>query len=257
MPPRCDFAVVRSRGLPRVTALVVLAGAFGGGFISGLAGFGTGLVALGIWLHVLAPATASTLAMVCSVLSQVQTIPMIWHALDRRRLWPMLAAGLLGVPIGTRLLTRVDPVAFHLGMGVLLLGFSGFMLFFRVRRRLVWGGRWADGGVGLLGGVLGGLAGLSGPLPTMWAALRGWGKDERRGVFQAFNLTVLSAAIAAHAVSGLLTAEVGRLVLISLPGTLAGSWLGVLAYRRLSERHFDRLVLVLLGVSGVGLLWGV
>ncbi len=76
-------------------------------------------------------------------------------------------------------------------------------------------------------------------------------------MFQAFNLTVLSAAIAAHAVSGLLTAEVGRLVLISLPGTLAGSWLGVLAYRRLSERHFDRLVLVLLGVSGVGLLWGV
>jgi len=52
-------------------------------------------------------------------------------------------------------------------------------------------GRTADGAIGFAGGILGrGLAGLSGALPTVWATLRGWGKDERRGVFQAFNLTI-------------------------------------------------------------------
>lgn len=32
------------------TELIVLAGAFSGGFVTGLAGFGTGLTALGFWL---------------------------------------------------------------------------------------------------------------------------------------------------------------------------------------------------------------
>ncbi len=81
--------------------LVVLGDAFAGGFVSGLVGFGTGHVALGIWLHVLAPATAPTLVVVCSVVSQAQTIPAIWHAIDRARIWPMLAGGLLGVPVGS------------------------------------------------------------------------------------------------------------------------------------------------------------
>jgi uncharacterized membrane protein YfcA len=237
------------------TDLVVAGGAFAGGFVSGLAGFGTGVVVLGIWLYVLPPAMVATLAGICSVLSQAQTIPAIWHAIDRRRIWPMLVAGLLGVPIGTWLLTRINPAAFHVGMGVLLLGFSIFMLAGRFQTRLVWGGRAADSAVGFLGGILGGLAGLSGPLPTMWAALRGWGKDERRGVFQAFNLTILAAAIVSHGASGLLTQELGRLVLVALPGTVAGSWIGVRTYRRISDQAFHKIVLGLLGLSGATLIW--
>ena len=51
------------------------------------------------------------------------------------------------------------------------------------------------------------LAGLSGALPTLWASVRGWGKDERRGVFQAFNWSVLSATLLAHAAWGLTRPE--------------------------------------------------
>lgn len=54
---------------------VVLLGAFAGGFVSGLAGFGTGLVALGIWLHVIDPRAAASLVVICSVVAQAQTIP--------------------------------------------------------------------------------------------------------------------------------------------------------------------------------------
>jgi uncharacterized membrane protein YfcA len=236
-------------------APVVLAGAFAGGFVSGLAGFGTGLVALGIWLHAIEPGPATTLVAICSVVSQVQTIPTVWHAIKPARVWPMILGGLIGVPIGTWLLPQFRPDAFRLGMGVLLIAFSSFMLLGRVRTAVQWGGRAADGVVGFLGGILGGLAGLSGPLPTMWATLRGWGKDERRGVFQAFNLSILLAAVLAHAVAGQLTAEVIGLVFIALPGTLAGAWVGARAYRRLSDRHFHRLVLGLLGCSGLTLIW--
>ena len=109
-------------------ALVILGGAFAGGFVSGLAGFGTGLVTLGIWLHVLEPAPAATLVAVCSVVAQFQTIPAVWHAIDRARVWPFLVAGLLDVPVGNLLLACPDQGAFRLGMGVLLLAFAGFQL---------------------------------------------------------------------------------------------------------------------------------
>jgi hypothetical protein len=52
-----------------------------------------------------------------------------------------------------------------------------------------------------------------------------------------------------------MTREVGWFVLWALPGTLAGAWLGARAYRRLSDHHFHRLVLCLLGFSGLTLVW--
>jgi uncharacterized membrane protein YfcA len=42
---------------------------------------------------------------------------------------------------------------------------------------------------------------------------------------------------------------------VALPGTVGGAWLGSRLYRRLDDRRFDRLVLVLLLISGLGLVW--
>ena len=238
-----------------MTAIVIIvAGAFLGGFVNGLAGFGTGLVAMGIWLHAAPPAVAASLVIICSVIAQCQTLPAIWHAIDLRRIWPMLVAGVLGVPIGTNLLAHVNADSFRLGVGIFLLVFSATMLVGRGRTAVRWGGRLADAAVGFGGGVLGGLAGISGPLPILWATLRGWGKDQRRGIFQAYNLTVLGAALVSHAAQGLLTREVGCLLLWTLPGTFSGAWLGSVAYRQLSDHHFHQLVLCLLGVSGLMLI---
>ena len=240
--------------LPKTT-MTVLAGAFAGGFVSGLAGFGTGLVALGIWLYALQPPAASSLVVICSVISQTATLPMIWHAIDLRRVWPFVGFGLLGVPIGTALLGYLDPAAFKLSMGVLLIAFSSALLLGRRPLNISFGGRWADALIGLAGGILGGLAGLSGPLPTLWASVRGWGKDERRGVFQAFNWTILIAALLVRACSGLITREVGQLVLVAVPGTIIGASLGAWTYRKLSDRRFHEVVLALLFISGALLIW--
>jgi uncharacterized membrane protein YfcA len=119
---------------------IVLAGAFTGGFVSGLAGFGTGLVALGIWLHALQPAPAATLVVACSVFAQLLTLPAIRHAIRPSLVWPFVLAGLLGVPVGTALLRFLDPEAFKLGTGLLLVAFSTFLLLHRRPIRLSIGG---------------------------------------------------------------------------------------------------------------------
>jgi hypothetical protein len=230
-------------------------GALAGGFVSGLAGFGTGLMALGIWLYVLPPSVAVPLVLICSIVGQSATLPSFWRSIDFTLVWPFLIGGLAGVPIGTMLIAHADPGVFRLSVGVLLLVFPVALYFNGAPKALNFGGRIADAAVGFAGGILGGLAGLSGALPTLWATVRGWGKDERRGVFQTFNWTVLSASLCMQAGSGFVTGEVLRLALFVLPGTLFGAWIGARSYHALSDRNFRDVVLGLLFLSGIGLVW--
>lgn len=238
------------------TFLVVLAGAFAGGFVSGLTGFGTGITALPIWLYGLTPALASPLVVVCSLIGQFQTLPSIWHAIDFRRCAPFIAGGLIGVPFGAYALPFISVPIFKIAVGLLLVAYCGFTLAARVRLRVLGGGKAADALVGLGGGVMGGLAGLSGPLPTIWSGLRGWEKDARRAVLQAFNTAILSFAFVAQVWTGLITLELGRLVLIALPGTVIGAFMGRRVYNVLDSAKFEKVVLVLLILSGCVLLAG-
>lgn len=233
--------------------LLITGGALAGGLVSGLTGFGTGLTALPIWLLTLPPALASPLVILCSVVSQVQTLPSIWHAIDLRRTAPFVAGGLLGVPVGVAILPHVPPRLFQGGLGLLLMTLCTVLLL-NGHYRLPRTSRLAEGLVGLGGGLLGGIAGLSGPLPTLWAGLQGWSKDERRAVFQSFNLSILAVALVSQAASGYLTGEVMSLAWRALPGTLVGAWLGRRLYHRVNAEVFNRIVLLVLLIAGIHML---
>lgn len=234
---------------------ILFFGALAGGFVSGLAGFGTALMALGIWLYVLPPTLAVPLVLVCSVIAQVSTLPSIWKTIDFRLIWPFIVGGLAGVPIGILLIARADPVVFKLTIGIFLLVFPAALFLQKKPMSIGFGGKWADGAIGFAGGILGGLAGLSGPLPILWASVRGWGKEQRRGVFQVFNFTILAVALGVQIASGLVKPDLLWLVICAFPGTLLGAWLGSRVYHALNDRNFSDVVLVLLFLSGVALVW--
>lgn len=237
---------------------LIFAGALAGGIVNGLTGFGSALTALPVWLQAVEPLVAAQLGSACSVLGHVRTFPAIWSAVNWRRLAPMLAAGLVGVPIGTLILPHIGLATFKLGVGVLLAGHCSFMLLAAGRVRIAAGergDRWGEVAVGFAGGVLGGLAALSGVLPTVWASLKDWRKDQRRIFFQAFNFTVLTAMLAVSAVSGLVGFRSIAAFAVAAPGTLVGASLGLFIYRRLDDVRFDRVVLVVLLLSGISLIW--
>jgi uncharacterized membrane protein YfcA len=234
--------------------VLLFVGALAGGFVSGLAGFGTALMALGIWLYVLPPSAAVPLVLICSVVAQTATLPSMWKSFDLTLVWPFLIGGLLGVPLGTLLVAHADPNVFKLTVGILLLAFPT-ALYFSAPMAFEFGGKLADGIVGFIGGILGGIAGLSGPPPILWASVRGWGKDERRGVFQTFNWTVLFVALCLQAAGGLVSREVIWLAVLAFPATVLGSWIGARLYLALSDRNFRDIVLGMLFLSGAILVW--
>jgi uncharacterized membrane protein YfcA len=237
------------------TYAVLLGGALAGGFVSGLSGFGTALMALGIWLYIVPPSIAVPLVLICSVSSQISTLPSMWKVIDFRLALPFVAGGLIGMPIGALLVARADPQNFKISVGVMRLVFPAALYFIRKPMAFRFGGRLADAAVGFAGGILGGLAGLSGPLPTLWASIRGWTKDQRRGVFQIFNGTVLGAALVLQIASGFVLSYVFWLALLAMPGTLIGARLGMRTYHALNDRNFYDLVLALLFLSGLVLVW--
>jgi uncharacterized membrane protein YfcA len=237
------------------TVALVLAGAFVGGFVNGLTGFGTALSGLPLWLQALEPRVAAQLASACSVVGHLSTIKLVLREADWRRMAPMLVAGLLGVPIGTSLLPLVSLPTFKLAIGIVLVAYCSFMLLAAGRIRVQGGGRGAEALIGFAGGILGGLAALSGVLPTIWASLKSWPKAERRAFFQIFNFTVLVAMLLASFVQGMVESGSIAALCLAIPGTLAGNWTGVAIYRRLDDVRFDQIVLAVLLVSGIGLIW--
>jgi uncharacterized membrane protein YfcA len=87
------------------------------------------------------------------------------------------------------------------------------------------------------------------------ASVRGWGKDERRGIFQTFNWAVLFVALCLQTAGGRVGGEVLRFAALALPGTLIGTWLGSRLYHALDDRNFRDVVLGLLFLSGAVLVW--
>jgi uncharacterized membrane protein YfcA len=233
---------------------VVLLGALAGGIVNGMTGFGTGITAMGLWLYAVSPPVAASLVIICSVVSGLQTMPLVWRAIEARRVLPFIIPGLVGVPIGTWLLPLVDARSFKIVIGISLAAYAVYGLAMRQPTASERGGAGADAMIGLGGGLLGGFSGLSGVLPIVWCDVRGWGKDERRSIMQSFNVAILSAALLSHAFAGLLDAHVAMATAAALPGTMGGAWLGASAYRRLGDAGFRQVILALLLVSGVVLI---
>ncbi|MBX3606899.1 MAG: sulfite exporter TauE/SafE family protein [Piscinibacter sp.] len=233
---------------------VIALGAVVAGFVQGLSGFGFGLVSLAIWAWAVEPQLAAVLAVFGGLTGQVIAAFTVRRGFDLARLAPFIAGGLAGLPLGLWLLPRLDAALFKVLLGTLLVTWCPVMLLAARLPRLRSGGRLGDGLAGAAGGVLGGLGGFTGAIPTLWCLLRGFDKDVQRAVIQNFNLTMLAVTFAGYLASGLVTPRVWPLLALVAPAVLLPVLLGARVYVGLSEVAFRRVVLALLTLAGVALL---
>lgn len=225
------------------------------GFVTGFAGFGTGLVASGLWLHLMPAPQVPPLVAICSVVAQITCLPTVRREVHWRALFPYLIGAAAGVPFGV--LAMQDTLSYLLrpAVGALLLVFVAFgaTAFGRLRVR-TFGGRILDTFFGAGSGLLGGFAGLSAPILVIWLRVRGGTPDQQRAIYQPFSLLVLSATLLVMWIDGHLNQTVLMAASFCLPATLLGALLGVRHYRKVSQNTFRRVVLFLLGLTGLGLL---
>lgn len=234
--------------------LLVALGAFTGGFISGLSGFGTGLVGMPFWLLAVHPIVAAQLAALSAVISQAQTLGTVRHSLTWQHLGPITIVGLIGVPFGVWLLPTVPIATFKLAIGCTLIVFCLFLLILPDNWRFQKRNRPFEIVMGFAGGFMGGLTGVPGPPVIMWGTLQTWTRQEKRAVYQVFILAILFMMLIASAISGLMSWDFLRAAVIMAPATIIGAHYGAWAYARVDDRRFDRIVLGILLISGIGLV---
>lgn len=236
---------------------ILLAGCFVAAFASGMAGFAFNLVAAGILFHWLPPQQTAPVLVVGSMLIQLGTIGAVLPAIRWAVLRPYVIGGVLGTPFGVLILRMADATAIAAGVGLLLIGYAGYMLARIALRRappMLRAGPAADAGIGFAGGVLGGIGGFSGALPAMWGDLKGLRKDEARAIFQPFIVLMQLAAAIGLVAGGFFGTESARMLLLALPALALGAWLGVKAYRVIPAEGFRVVLLGLLLLSGLSLV---
>lgn len=234
--------------------LSVALGAVVAGFVQGLSGFAFSLVAMSIWAWTVDPHLAAVLAVFGALTGQIVGALAVRRGFDRKLLLPFLLGGVIGIPIGLVLLPLLDANLFKAMLGLLLVVWCPVMLAAPRLPPLTFGGRAADGIVGLIGGIMSSIGGLAGAVPTLWCSLRGLQKDAQRAVIQNFNLGILALTMLTYVATGVVTREMLPMLAIVAPAMLIPTFLGTRLYIGISEAAFRVIVLGLLTLAGIALL---
>ena len=236
--------------------LLLVTGAAVAGFVQGVSGFAFGMVSMAIWAWGIPPQLAAVLAVAGGLSGQLLSAFTVRRGLSLPTLAPYLLGGLVGIPLGVLVLPLLDAASFRLALGGLLLVCCPLMLVADRLPAVTAGGRVADALAGMAGGVMGGLGGFTGVVPSLWATLRRYDKELQRAVVQNFNLAALTVTMLAYVASGTATTQALPAIAVVLPALIIPSLLGARVYRGLSPAAFRRVVLLLLSAAGAVMVLG-
>lgn len=213
-------------------------------------GFGEALVAVPLLAFFLPVEVATPLCALVSI-----TVASVVIVQDRRGIhlgsaWRLVAATLVGLPVGLWLLTTLPVRLVKVVLALVLVTFSLYCLLSRRRLelrndRLAWL-------FGFVAGVLGGAYAMNGPPLVVYASMRGWSAEEFRATLQGYFLPASLAGMLGYWWAGLWVEDVTWLYLASLPLILLAIVLGGLVNRRLSKGRF--LTWVHLGLVALGVV---
>jgi len=239
----------------------------------GATGFGFGLVAAALMPLLMSLRSATPLV---AVLASGATLSVLWRLRRHcapRRLAPLIAGCLAGIPLGVLGLVRLPEELLLRALGMVLLGVAVHGL----RRPMAeapvetqepgssaaasstttpsdFGRRLAAFLVGVSSGALGGAFNTGGPPLVAYLHRQPWSKEERTCALQVLFTISLAARIAAMSVTGLVTVDVLVRGALGLPFVLLGVTVGQVLFRRMGGRQFGLVIVLLLAVMGVKLL---
>ena len=228
-------------------ALAICAIAFISATARGFSGFGSALIFMPLASSLATPRLIAALLLVIDFVGSLPLLSGAWRSADRKATAVIVAGALVGVPIGTWLLTRLDPVTTRWII-------SGFVTALLLLLLSGWRYRGPDYaalsvGIGALSGFCSGLAQTGGPpIVGYWL-----GRPVASGIARA-NIILFFAAsdffsVVSYAASGLLSREAILFSLIVGPVYAIGIRVGTLLFGRASERLFRGICYALIALA--------
>src|SRR6478735_7171275 len=205
-------------------AIAICAIAFVSGTARGFSGFGSALIFMPLASSIAAPRLVAALLLIIDFIAAAPLVPNAWKKADRKATAVMVFGALIGVPIGTYFLSRLDPVTTRWII-------SGFVFALLLLLLSSWRYRGKDYaavsiGIGGLAGLCSGLAQTGGPpIIAYWLGRPVASAIARANILLFFAASDLFAAVS-YALTGLITAEALRFSCLVGPVYGIGVWLG-------------------------------
>lgn len=231
------------------TLAYLLASALVAGLARGFSGFGAALIFVPLVSAALGPQVAAPVLLLIDGVGALGLVPRAFGLADRRDVGTMAVGALAGIPLGTWLLTRSDPVTLRWAIaaliGVLLaLLASGWRYRGRPRASLTVG-------VGAVAGLCSGIAQVGGPpIVAYWLGGAIPAATVRANIILYFFVSSLVTATT-YLAGGLLTGAVVGLAVLTSPVYIVGIWLGARLFGLADERVFRRTCYALIAAAAL------
>lgn len=230
-----------------------MAVALAAGLMRGFAGVGSGMLMAPIFAVLFGPVDTVAVIIAMEIVVTAQLLPGVHKNINWRVVGPMSAAAAVFMPLGSWLLTSLDPELIARGIALIVLLFSVTLMFgwrYEGDKRLP-----ATLGIGAVSGVLMASTSLGNP-PVMFYLLSSRDRAAvNRANFTGYFAVTLLTLILWMVWSELVAWQAVRTAAILLPFFMAAAWAGSRLFRQSSETLYRRIAFGLLFCAGMyGLL---
>jgi uncharacterized protein len=230
-------------------APVIVLGAY---VIFAITGFGSTLIAVPLLAHLFPLQFVIPVVLLLDGVACVRQGLRLRGDIYQQELVPMLPFLLVGMAAGAMLLIRVSGELLLPLLGVFVAGFGAYYVLshepaFTLRR-------WWVAPVGLLGGTISSLFGISGPIYVMYLVGRGASLDQVRATMPVLFIFTVLTRVVLFGFGGLITAEVLLTTALLAPVMFLGLYLGNRLHLSIPRRKLAQLIGALLLGNGIMLV---
>jgi uncharacterized protein len=218
------------------------------GVTSGLTGFGFALIAVPL-LVIFLPAKA--VVPIVMLLSNLTHFVILWQTrgqFDLPRVWRLMLAGCIGMPLGTYLLLLLDARALKILIGAVITVFALALLL--GLKKPIRNEKLASFPVGFVSGLLSGSTAMGGPPAVLFLSNQGVDKAIFRANLNVYFTVLSLVTIPFQAVGGLLTTSVLTYTAYFVPALVVGTLAGCRISSVIPEVLFRKLTLAVVLLAG-------
>ena len=219
------------------------------GFIQGMTGFGSALVAIPLLILVIDIKSAIPLCILNSLVITTYLSLRMRKDLDKSKILPLCLAAVPGIIVGSTMLKHVQSDVIKLWLGVLLVAYSLYSLFSTPKPRKlhkIWSYI-----AGFSSGAIGAAFSAGGPPTIIYAVLNDWKKETVKATLTGFFLFNSYLIATVHAINGLTTVEIFTYFMISAPFVLLGTVLGTICWGKISHVLYLKIIFTFLTLMGI------
>ena len=232
--------------------ILVLLIVFFAALVRSTVGFGDALLSVPLLTLLIGLDNAAPLVGLISVSTALLMSGLSWRNMDFRSVLPLLAAAVVGIPIGVFFLRSVGGTWLIHVLGVFLALFGVYRL---LRPNVPGITHPALAPVlGFVGGMFGGAFNISGPFAVLYGSLRRWPPEVFRASLQGYFIVTSLTIATSQGIAGLWTARTWTLYAFALPLTFTAILAGNALANRVPSERLERLISLTVVILGVTLI---